>query len=111
MPVALFAAQSSAPMSPAAEAIMAGEQKYTDIHAPFLAIYAVPHDLGPIFQNDPTARAVFEARDEATTGTQAKAFESGVRSARVVRFPHADHYGPPAAILRRFTLRTGFGLS
>jgi hypothetical protein len=33
-----------------------------------------------------------EARDEADTGAQAKAFESGVPSARVVRLPHANHY-------------------
>jgi hypothetical protein len=33
-----------------------------------------------------------EARDEANTGAQAKAFESGVPSARVVRLPHANHY-------------------
>ncbi len=42
--------------------------------------------------NDPAVRAAFEARDEASTGAQAKAFESGVPSARVVRLPHANHY-------------------
>ena len=38
------------------------------------------------------ARAAGDARDEASTGGQAKAFESGVPSARVVRLPHANHY-------------------
>jgi len=38
------------------------------------------------------ALAAEEARDEATTGGQAKAFESGLPSAKVVRIPHADHY-------------------
>ena len=38
------------------------------------------------------ARAAADAKDEATTGVQAKAFESGVLSARVVRLPHANHY-------------------
>ncbi len=69
-----------------------GEQKYTNIPVPILAIYAVPHDLGPAPGFDAAARAAFEANDEATTGAQAKAFESGVPSARVVRLPHANHY-------------------
>jgi hypothetical protein len=71
---------------------MNGMQKYTKIPAPILAIYAVPHDRGPLANPDQTARAAEEARDEATTGGQAKAFESGLPSAKVVRIPHADHY-------------------
>ena len=90
MPAAMLA-QSSAPLSPAARAILAGEEKYTNIRAPVLAIFAVPHDLGPI-SKDPAVRAAFEARDEASTGAQVKAFEQGVPSARVVRLPHASHY-------------------
>jgi pimeloyl-ACP methyl ester carboxylesterase len=91
MPPALLA-QASISMSEAAQAIQTGEQKYTNIPVPILAIYAVPHDLGPLPGVDATARAAFEASDEATTGAQAKAFESGVASARVVRLPHANHY-------------------
>jgi non-heme chloroperoxidase len=74
------------------QAIMAGEQKYTNIPVPILAIYAVPHELGPKVGNDPGVRAAVEARDEAWAGAQAKAFETGVPSARVVRLPHANHY-------------------
>ena len=91
MPPALLA-QASISMPEAAQAIQTGEQKYTNIPVPVLAIYAVPHDLGPLPGVDVTARAAFEASDEATTGEQAKAFESGVPSARVVRLPHANHY-------------------
>jgi pimeloyl-ACP methyl ester carboxylesterase len=91
MPAAMLNAQMSGPAGPPA-AIMAGTQKYTNIPVPVLAIYAMPHDLGPAFADDPTARAKMEARDEAATGAQAKAFESGVRSARVVRLPHASHF-------------------
>ena len=40
----------------------------------------------------PPKRAAFEARDEVTTGAQAKAFETGLPSAHVVRLPHANHY-------------------
>ena len=72
------------------QAIGAGEQKYTDIRAPALAIYALPH-AGEAVSNDPAARAAADARDLLTTGAQAKAFESGVHSARVVRLAHADH--------------------
>ncbi len=75
-----------------AQAIFAGQQKYTDIRDPILAIFAVPHDLGPVFKDDPAARAAAEASDAARAGAQAKAFESGLPSARVVRLPNANHY-------------------
>lgn len=80
-----------AQVPPITQAIMKGRQKYTDIRVPVLAIYALPHATGQPFK-DATARAAADARDEATTGVQAKAFESGVRTARVVRLPHANHY-------------------
>ena len=60
----------------AGQAILQGRQKYTFLRVPILAIYCLPHE-----DDDPN-----EASDEA----QAKAFESGVRSARVVRLPHAN---------------------
>jgi pimeloyl-ACP methyl ester carboxylesterase len=78
-------------LPPISQAIMAGMQKYTDIRVPVLAIYAAPHATGQLFKDD-AARVAAEARDEATTGAQAKAFERGVPSARVVRLPHANHY-------------------
>ena len=76
---------------PITQAILAGMQKYADIRVPVLAIYAVPHATGQPFKDD-AARIAAEARDEANTGAQAKAFESGVPSARVVLLPHANHY-------------------
>jgi non-heme chloroperoxidase len=77
----------------AAAAIQAGLQKFTDIRAPALAIYAVPHDLGPAaFRGNEPAKAAFEARDATGTEAQAKVFESGVPSARVVRLPRANHF-------------------
>jgi non-heme chloroperoxidase len=78
-------------VSPINQAIMAGMQKYTEIKVPILAIYAVPHATGQPFKDD-AARAAADARDEAATGAQAKAFESAIPSARVVRLPHANHY-------------------
>jgi hypothetical protein len=73
----------------AAKAILAGERKYTAIPVPILAIYALPHDFGA----DNPRREEAEAWDVASrSGPQAKAFELGVRSARVVRLPRASHY-------------------
>jgi non-heme chloroperoxidase len=62
-------------LPPIPRAIMTGMQKYTVIPVPVLAIYAVPHATVQPFKND-AARAAAEAKDEATTGAQAKAFES-----------------------------------
>ena len=68
---------------------MAGLRKYTEIGAPILAIYALPHDTVP---NNPQDAAA-EARDlTSITGPQAKAFEAAFPSARVVRLPRASHY-------------------
>lgn len=75
------------------KAILAGTQRYTNIPVPALAIFAVPHDLGPWLEqnSDPAAKA-FVAKEAALTEKQAQAFEGGVPSARVVRLPHANHY-------------------
>jgi pimeloyl-ACP methyl ester carboxylesterase len=73
----------------AAQLIVAGERKYSQIAAPILAIFASPHDMGPAS----SWAAAAEARDVTDiTGPQANAFERGQPSARVVRLPHADHY-------------------
>jgi hypothetical protein len=91
LPEARDAQPTAAEVPPITRAIMTGMQKYTDIPVPALAIYAVPHSTGQPFKDD-AARAAAEAKDEATTGAQAKAFENGLPSARVVRLPHANHY-------------------
>jgi non-heme chloroperoxidase len=86
-------AQPPPAMPAATQAIIAGEQKYSDIHVPILAIYAVPHaPFDPSISKDPAKLAAFDASDEASTGAQAKAFESGIPSAKVVRLAHANHY-------------------
>ena len=90
LPSAPSAQPAPAQVPPITQAIMTGMQKYTDIRVPVLAIFAVPHATGQPL--DDAARAAADAHDEATTGVQAKAFESGVPSARVVRLPHANHY-------------------
>jgi pimeloyl-ACP methyl ester carboxylesterase len=91
MPPAVLASQY-VPITGPSAAVLAGTQKYTRIPVPALAIYALPHDLNGGPPMDPAQRAAYEARDEITTGAQAKAFEDGVPTARVVRLPHARHY-------------------
>jgi len=73
-------------------AVITGQQKYTDIRVPVLAIYASPHNPSPPVSNDSAVLAAFEARDKTRVDAIAKAFEIGVPSARVVRLPHADHF-------------------
>jgi pimeloyl-ACP methyl ester carboxylesterase len=94
MPPALLAAQSAqaAALTGPTREIMNGMQKYTKIPVPILAIFALPHDRGPLAGGDTAARAAQDARDEETTGAQVKAFEAGLPTAKVVRIPHADHF-------------------
>jgi non-heme chloroperoxidase len=75
-----------------AQAFMAGEQKYTDIRVPVLAIYAVPRDYGPFVNDNPAVRDAIEKAETPLTEAHAKAFERGVPSAHVIRLPHANHY-------------------
>jgi non-heme chloroperoxidase len=92
-PAALLTAytQAAAHLPPAIRAIHAGRQKYTHIPVPILAIYALPPNFEDLPTGDPLERAAFEARTAVTTEAQAKAFEAGVPSARVVCLPHARH--------------------
>jgi pimeloyl-ACP methyl ester carboxylesterase len=83
---------SSASMPAPSQAIIAGERKYTMIRVPILAIFAVPHDMGPSVNSNPALREAFDAREEASVGAQATSFGKGLPSARVVRLPHANHF-------------------
>ena len=55
------------------EAMMAGEQKYTSVKIPVLAIFASPSDPGPYAHSDSEALAGFEALDATLTEAQANA--------------------------------------
>jgi non-heme chloroperoxidase len=79
-------------MSAVTQAILKGQQKYTEIRTPVLAIYAYPHGMPPAIANDSTARTAFLAAESSRVGVQAQAFERGVPAARVIRLPNADHY-------------------
>ena len=83
-------AGSSTAMPAASQAVIAGEQKFTGIKAPALAIFAIPHDMG--FGRDSAAQARFDIEDEAGSDALAKALGAGIPQAKVVRIPHANHY-------------------
>ena len=77
--------------------IMKGMKKYTAIPVPALVIFAVPHDQGPWIKNnpDPAVREAAKARsaeEVVLIEKQAKAFENGVPTARIVRLTGAHHY-------------------
>jgi non-heme chloroperoxidase len=77
-----------------AEEVLQGEEQYTKIPVAVLAIYAIPHDQGPYVaaHASPEVLAAIDARDAAAATEQAKAFQMGVRAARVVILSHANHY-------------------
>jgi pimeloyl-ACP methyl ester carboxylesterase len=74
-----------------AQLLGAGEEKYTSIRAPVLAIFAAPHEV-PETIRDSAGRARFDSTQLAVGLPQIRAFERGVPSARVVTLPHANHY-------------------
>jgi hypothetical protein len=67
-----------------------GEQKYTKIPVPILAISAVPHNLDDA-PGDAATKAALKAADLARTTALANTFEVGVPSAHVLRIANADH--------------------
>ncbi len=73
------------------QAILAGEERYTQIRVPVLAIYAHPHKFPPFVENAPAGQAAAKELD-ASALAQQKAFEKGLPSARVDVIPHANHY-------------------
>jgi len=77
--------------------LMAGMKKFTDIPVPALAVFGIPHGQGSWVDNstDPKvseAAKAYSAALTALTERQAKAFENGVPTARVVRLRGAHHY-------------------
>ncbi len=75
------------------EAIHKGEERFTSIPVPALAIFAIPHAFGANFDTLPrSTREAFEAKEVTELGKMADQFQLGVPSAEVVRIAHANHY-------------------
>jgi pimeloyl-ACP methyl ester carboxylesterase len=79
------------PPPPIGLAMHFGEQKYTHIPVPILAIAACPHNFDRA-GNDAKAKAAMVADDLSRCTAQADAFAAGVPTAHVIRIPNADHY-------------------
>jgi pimeloyl-ACP methyl ester carboxylesterase len=79
------------PPPPVGLAIHFGEQKYTHIPVPILAIAACPHNFDKA-PGSPDAKAAMTEDDRVRCTAQADAFAAGVPTAHVVRFPNTDHY-------------------
>ena len=82
---------------PGSATLLMGMKKYTHIPVPALVIFAIPHDQGTWVNNctDPAVREAanaYSAALDALTERQAKEFETGVLTARVVRLRGAHHY-------------------
>ena len=75
---------------PISLAMLFGEQKYTKIPVPILAISAVPHNLDGA-PGDAATKAAMKVADLARTTALANTFEAGVPSAHVIRIANADH--------------------
>ena len=80
------------PPPPVFNAIQFGEQKFTKIDVPVLAIFAVPHNFDAMFRDNPRGKALMISNDLARTAKQIDAFKTAVPSATIVRLPNADHY-------------------
>lgn len=85
LPATAKTAWASRTLWPVAQAVMQGMQKYTDIRCPVLAIFAVPHNLGP------NADAAGKARDMAETTAHANLFANRIPGVSVVRISNASH--------------------
>ena len=85
------AGPASRPMARVPYAIISGQQKYTEIHGPVLAIFASPSEIPPGAEKDPVMRTMIADADSAVE-RQVSAFARGVPQARVVRMPRANHF-------------------
>lgn len=80
------AQQNRPPMPPILAAMMRGSERYTNIRAPALAVYA----LEPVGASEGPGRDAVQARNQMKRD-QAAAFQAGVPSAHVVLLENASH--------------------
>ncbi len=79
-------------MPPTYAPITTGNEKFSTVHDPVLAIFADPHDPSPLFADDPKGREAFIANDTVETTKTIDAFQAAIPQARVIRLPNARHY-------------------
>ena len=74
------------------DSLFAGQQKFTAIRGPVLAIFAAPREPAPALLRDSVALAKSDSTYLADVMPQIKAFERGTPGSRVVLIPHSTHY-------------------
>ena len=77
------------PMPPQIISIMTNTRKYTKIHVPILAIFAVPVDLS--YVKDPVERERVAKSDTAFRMQQMEAVQAGLPQAKVIAIAGAGH--------------------
>lgn len=81
--------------SPIPLAVIFGEEEFTRIQTPAMAIFACPHSLRslpiPVTGASGQAQALLQRQDAARCTAQSDAFEKGNPSDPVVRIANADH--------------------
>ena len=84
------------PPPPIPLAVLFGEEKFTTIHDPAMAIFACPHDLSGMFrgplEGDAAAQAAMKANDLKRCSEQSAAFEAAMPWVPVVRIRDANHH-------------------
>ncbi len=75
-----------------ADSLFAGEQKFTAIRGPVLAIFAAPREPSDALRGDSVALAKSDSTYLAGVMPQITAFERGTPGARVILIPHSNHY-------------------
>ena len=81
---------NAGPPPPEGTAIMFGQQEFTQLHGPILAISACPPGFDFIRDN-PKVKTAMIADVTPRCLAQTKALQDGVPSAKVVLLPNADH--------------------
>ena len=83
--------QGDPALPPIGLAIKFGEERFTTVHPPMLAVMACPHDYSQLAQRDPKAAALLKAKDQARCTEQIASLKAHNPSAQVVVVPNADH--------------------
>jgi non-heme chloroperoxidase len=83
--------QGDPALPPIGLAVKFGEEKFTTVHAPVLAIMACPHDYRPLALENPKGAALLKKRDQARCTQQIKSLKAQNLSAQVIVVPNADH--------------------
>ncbi len=72
-------------------AVIFGEQRFTAVRSPFLAVMACPHDFSGLARQNLRAAAALKERDEARCRAQIASLKAHYPSGQVVVIPNADH--------------------